>query len=122
MKPKQSSRPANPDEERIAGIKKRYKFAEDYWQKQFENMAEDIKHLNPDTQFPDGTREARMGKPTVAVDRLNQSIHSIVNSQRHSGSNPPYRNILQGKPSVRRRNATNDPGRNRLVAYRDRAG
>ena len=84
MTPKQSSRPANPDEERIAGIKKRYKFAEDYWQKQFENMAEDIKHLNPDTQFPDGTREARRGKPTVAVDRLNTAIHSIVNSQRQS--------------------------------------
>ena len=84
MANKKSYRPANPDQERIEGIKKRYKFAEDYWQKQYELMAEDIKHLNPETQFPDGTREARMGLPTLAVDRLNTAIHSIVNSQRQS--------------------------------------
>ena len=81
---KRSYRPANPDQKRIDEIKKRYRFAEDYWQKQYEYMAEDIKHLNPDTQFADGTRESRMGKPTVAVDRLNTAIHSIVNSQRQS--------------------------------------
>ena len=84
MANKKSYRPANPDQERIEGIKKRYKFAEDYWQKQYELMAEDIKHLNPETQFPDGTREARMGLPTLAVDRLNTAIHSIVNSQRQN--------------------------------------
>lgn len=81
---KRSYRPADPDSDLIYLIRKRYRFAEDYWSKQYEQMADDIKKLNPETQFPDGTREARMGKPTIAVDRLNTSIHSIVNSQRQS--------------------------------------
>ncbi len=74
----------DPNQDRIDRIKKRYRFAADYWKEQHDQMAEDIKHLNPDTQMPDGMRDARQGKPTLAIDRLNASIRSIVNAQRQA--------------------------------------
>lgn len=60
----------------------RLRYCIDTWQKQYTLSIEEINFLSPANQWPDDARSARVGKPTIASDRLNAQVKQICNQQR----------------------------------------
>ena len=66
----------------LDGIKERFRKTVEAWDKNYKQAISDVSFLNSDNQWPDGERAERVGKPTIASDRINAQVKSIVNAQR----------------------------------------
>jgi hypothetical protein len=66
----------------LDGIKERFRKTVEAWDKNYKQAISDVAFLNSDNQWPAGERSERVGKPTIASDRINAQVKSIVNAQR----------------------------------------
>ena len=66
----------------LDGVKERFKKAVDSWKNNYEKSISDISFLNSDNQWPDDVKNDSVGSPTIASDRINAQVKSIVNQQR----------------------------------------
>jgi hypothetical protein len=103
-------KPKRTDEEEqdfLRDVQKKFREYKEAWRKQYELMAEDIAFCSPDNQWPAGVKQARIGKPTFAADRLNAQVKQLTNAQRENrpavqvhptsdGASEDVANIMQG--------------------------
>ena len=66
----------------LDGICERLKKTIDAWQTQYQLSISEINFLSPANQWPEDAKAARVGKPTIASDRLNAQVKQICNQQR----------------------------------------
>lgn len=60
----------------------RLKYTIESWEDQYKISIEEINFLSPANQWPEDAKSARVGKPTIASDRLNAQVKQICNQQR----------------------------------------
>jgi hypothetical protein len=66
----------------LGGICERLKKTIEAWQTQYQLSISEINFLSPANQWPEDAKAARVGKPTIASDRLNAQVKQICNQQR----------------------------------------
>jgi len=64
--------------------KKHFNLAQEAWDKQFKLSAKDLKFCSSEHQWPEEVKQARVGRPTYASDRINAQVKSLVNAQREN--------------------------------------
>ena len=91
----------------IERVRERLKKTIEAWDKQYQLSIGEINFLSPANQWPEDAKSARVGKPTIASDRLNAQVKQICNQQRdnrpaicfhavNSDADEDTANILQG--------------------------
>jgi hypothetical protein len=58
----------------IDSIKEQFDFASQYWKKQYQLSERDIKFCSSEHQWPESVKQARVGRPTYASDRINAQV------------------------------------------------
>ncbi len=70
------------NEDFLTTVKERFKNTIEAWDKNYKMSIDEINFLNPYNQFPEEVKSNRVGKPTIASDRLNAQVKQICNQQR----------------------------------------
>jgi hypothetical protein len=85
----------------------RFRAAKKAWEKQYQLSQADVDFCSPDNQWPQGVRDQRLGRPTLAADRLNAQVKQLTNAQRenrpaasihptNSAANEDTANVMEG--------------------------